>query len=247
MYKFKVKDLNKKDKELKKLMKRCTKCKELKLIKKFDKASAKKDGFNQECKECRRNRYFHICIQCGKEFRSGKKENKFCSRKCMGMYSDNKEEVSCDYCGKIFRKRKLKVLNDKKNFCSRECCGEYQKKRITIICEYCKKSFDTVPSKIALHEHHYCSMQCANLANAKIGEKNPNYNPNMTDEEREVKRTYNEYYEWRKQVFERDNYTCQCCGKYGGSLAAHHLNSLLKSLHIFLHLYPLKLLNILYL
>lgn len=24
-------------------------------------------------------------------------------------------------------------------------------------------------------------------------------------------------------VFERDKYTCQCCGKHGGNLNAHHL------------------------
>lgn len=34
----------------------------------------------------------------------------------------------------------------------------------------------------------------------------------------------NTYYkEWVRKVFERDNYTCQCCGKRGGNLNAHHL------------------------
>lgn len=34
----------------------------------------------------------------------------------------------------------------------------------------------------------------------------------------------NTYYkEWVQKVFERDNYTCQCCGKRGGKLNAHHL------------------------
>lgn len=32
-----------------------------------------------------------------------------------------------------------------------------------------------------------------------------------------------EYAEWRKFVFKRDNYTCQMCGKRGGSLNAHHI------------------------
>lgn len=32
-----------------------------------------------------------------------------------------------------------------------------------------------------------------------------------------------EYRVWRKSVFERDNYTCQMCGKKGGELNAHHI------------------------
>jgi hypothetical protein len=31
--------------------------------------------------------------------------------------------------------------------------------------------------------------------------------------------------QWRKGVFQRDNWECQCCGKHGGKLCAHHLNS----------------------
>jgi hypothetical protein len=55
------------------------------------------------------------------------------------------------------------------------------------------------------------------------GENHWNYNPNKTDEERIIDREYPEYHEWRKQVFERDNYSCQVCG-IGGNLHAHHLN-----------------------
>ena len=31
--------------------------------------------------------------------------------------------------------------------------------------------------------------------------------------------------EWRESVFEQDNYTCQYCGKRGGKIEGHHLNS----------------------
>ena len=57
------------------------------------------------------------------------------------------------------------------------------------------------------------------------GKSSSNYNPDLTDEERIIKRNYPEYREWRKAVYERDNYTCQICGQIGGKLNAHHLES----------------------
>lgn len=39
----------------------------------------------------------------------------------------------------------------------------------------------------------------------------------------ETGRHTNEYREWRKNVFKRDDYTCQICGKRGGKLNAHHI------------------------
>ena len=56
-------------------------------------------------------------------------------------------------------------------------------------------------------------------------ENNPNWNPNLTEEERINNRRYPEYLEWRMFVFTRDNFTCQICGdNKGGNLNAHHLD-----------------------
>ena len=56
------------------------------------------------------------------------------------------------------------------------------------------------------------------------GEKNPRYNPNLTDEERVSRRLDSKHKEWSKEVKEQANYTCDCCGKRGGKLHSHHLN-----------------------
>lgn len=42
--------------------------------------------------------------------------------------------------------------------------------------------------------------------------------------ENDTLRHRREYKEWRTYVFERDDYTCQCCGARGGKLNAHHIN-----------------------
>ena len=57
------------------------------------------------------------------------------------------------------------------------------------------------------------------------GDKHPQWNANLTDEERMIRRAYPEYERWRINVYERDDYTCQTCGDdKGGNLVAHHLN-----------------------
>lgn len=57
-------------------------------------------------------------------------------------------------------------------------------------------------------------------------EKHHNWNPNRTHEQRVAERKTYEVSVWRKEVFERDNYTCKCCGyDKGNILVAHHMYS----------------------
>ena len=61
----------------------------------------------------------------------------------------------------------------------------------------------------------------------KIGPLSPMYKSDISEEERKTsyrQRKSNEAYVWRKLVFERDKYTCQCCHKKGGKIVAHHMN-----------------------
>lgn len=56
------------------------------------------------------------------------------------------------------------------------------------------------------------------------GEKSPNYNPDLSMEDRVNRRMLSENTKWRNAVYERDKYICQVCGySKGGILVAHHI------------------------
>jgi len=64
---------------------------------------------------------------------------------------------------------------------------------------------------------------------SKTGERNGMWNPEMSEEEREKQkrhaRRYPGYNDFRRKVYERDNYTCLKCGnESNGNLVVHHLN-----------------------
>lgn len=58
----------------------------------------------------------------------------------------------------------------------------------------------------------------------RFGELNPNWKGGITND-KEVAMRSEEYKKWRNDVFKRDNYTCQCCGKMTHNIEAHHLDN----------------------
>ena len=59
------------------------------------------------------------------------------------------------------------------------------------------------------------------------GENNPNWNSNLTDEERKHDRDLqrNKIIKWRESVLDRDDDTCQSCNVKSEKLEAHHIDS----------------------
>ncbi len=70
----------------------------------------------------------------------------------------------------------------------------------------------------------YCSNKCRlkKLHESISGENNWNYKGGVSNN-RIDKRNVIEYFNWRKSIFERDNYTCQECNVSSDKLQAHHI------------------------
>lgn len=57
----------------------------------------------------------------------------------------------------------------------------------------------------------------------RFGKDNPNYNPKLTKQDRQDRRTIFEYTEWRRLVYERDGFICRMCDNPSKGIAAHHI------------------------
>jgi len=62
------------------------------------------------------------------------------------------------------------------------------------------------------------------ISAGRKGKLNPRWKGGISGEIKMLRNTP-KYKEWGKQVFERDDYTCQKCGQRGGNLHADHIKS----------------------
>lgn len=229
----------------------CSKCKEEKDITEFKKRKNSKDGHEGVCKKCEKERIMSrekivvaskICTQCNKEkdinnFRKNSKSIDGYASMCKECFEKKYLVVkTCDMCGCNFKTR-----HSETRFCSKECVAEYQKDRVYYNCDYCGKESFERKTEYNRYKNHYCSKECKDKHRSYLyvgenapmygkeglkGENSPHWKPELTQEHRENKRLIDGYYDFIKGVYDRDNYTCQCCGTVGNgkNLNAHHLN-----------------------
>jgi len=195
----------------------------------------------------------YFCDGCGKEimlvpYKLKTQKHVFCSNECFkknigkfyaGKNNHNyrKEKAICNACGKVFERIPSELKKYENVYCSRKCFESVGLKqiflnniveKIEIPCAYCGKKIELLESQTKDKQNIYCSKECKNQGYGKLhsGENSPRWNPDLTEEERRERRKTPEYTDWRNTVYERDNYTCQCCGdNTGGNLNAHHLES----------------------
>ena len=133
----------------------------------------------------------------------------------------------CLVCGKSFER--CRYQKDRAKFCSRKCrviwVGDKnhllaESKKVEKVCQLCGKKY--LVEKWREKKTKYCSQTCQISANIRCGEKNNLWQGGITPINRRI-RTSSEYKNWRRIIFERDDYTCQICGKRGVNLRANHI------------------------
>ena len=129
-----------------------------------------------------------------------------------------KIKISCGFCGKEFLRKKVKAI-----FCSYKCSAEFRTKdrhifKNCLICDFKMK----VPMCLK-DKRKFCSRICSSKYQSvfRIKENSPSWRGGIK-KDRDKRKSY-DCVMWRKQVFERDNYTCQMCGQRGGILQADHI------------------------
>ena len=185
------------------------------------------------------------CDSCGKEFnkipaRIKRSKHNFCSVKCANEFKKTQtgfksprykgilDKRKCLICGEIY-----KPTQRTQKYCSFKCAGKSRANKVTFICKQCNKEFQ-VPASHAYwsekrgNKNHFCSTDCLNKHRAT------HHSANWINDRRLIKnvkfeaRFNKKMKEWRKKVYERDNYTCQMCGNRSAKnnpvqLNVHHI------------------------
>ena len=175
------------------------------------------------------------CSHCGKVFQDRPSNHrKFCSHKCYSASKENKIQRTCEYCGKSFETipaylRKATAKNGDVRYCSRSCWREAHRKQkandkkanaFRYTCKNCGRNYMHTRDW-AGSGSTFCSSKCQYDYRRAHPDETPNWKGGKTSEQ-DILRKGSKYNEWRIAVFERDDYTCQNCGKRGGRLHAHH-------------------------
>lgn len=153
------------------------------------------------------------CKQCGKEFYALKCNHRvFCSSECSrNNWSGSRNNSiinKCLVCGKEYYAWPSRLKENRDKCCSRKCADIRRK----------TTSYFTVNNPSKKPENR------KKIRESRLGEKSHFWKGGITPLRVQIYHLP-EYREWRKKVFERDNYTCKVCGHRGGDIEADHIKS----------------------
>lgn len=160
-----------------------------------------------------------------------------CTEKDYHIYKQTPQSfcrgIGCPYCNgkKVHQNDSLAVLNpnvfdiwsDKNENSPYEYTLKSNKK-VWFKCN-CGKHDDYIRSLNNAFQYNYKCPECVkDETSARMRGEGNHFWKGGINGENDTLRHRREYKEWRTSVYERDDYTCQCCGSRGGCLNAHHIN-----------------------
>lgn len=171
------------------------------------------------------------CDFCGEKFTKRQSnfngKYKFCCRECKDEWQ--KEGLQGDkgnFYGKKHSDESIaKLKNTLKNV---RLSGQDNPKycKVPVKCEECGTIVLKIPYLIARSKHQYCSEKCRYKGHSQIvcGKSNPNYNPNLTLEDRNKRMKVLGYVHFKNTVLKRDDFKCVICNSKE-NVVVHHLNA----------------------
>ena len=185
-----------------------------------------------------------LCDHCGMQLSrrpSAVHNRNFCSQACCGKwqsqhwvgknsprYRGGPPTKLCPQCGEHF------ISYDSGQVCcSKVCSNKRRSRKVSLVCKNCSKIFERPQSfvywhNIRGHKYFFCCMFCCSSFYVK--EVHPRWKEDRGSikNKKRTLRASKDMCEWRKQIYNRDNFTCQLCGNRSrkGNLVylnAHHI------------------------
>ncbi len=134
------------------------------------------------------------------------------TKSCGCLHKERTGLNKVNLSGKIFGK--LRVIEE---------AGRTNGKQVKWLCK-CKCGRKHILAGYRLTQGVDCCPSCELKRRAKAlsGKNNCNWKGGITPAKEKIRRSA-KYAKWRKTIFDRDNYTCQNCGKNKCNLEVHHI------------------------
>lgn len=163
-----------------------------------------------------------LCEDCSKPIKVRGKRL-LVQKKCADCYQKSRNKSFCKDCS-------VKLLHSQSIYCAK-CFhktrqGEKSERWVGGLakCKLCE-------GDLSIHKNssQYNTGICRKCYRGELCHR---WDATITMEERENSKDRNKNplsREWRRQVFGRDNFTCQKCGQYGGQICSHHIENYSKN------------------